>query len=121
MTEATRRLTGLSASKRRLLLRRLQESALAEARDRRPPSEPEPGDGLPPLSFAQERLWFLWELDRESPAYNLAAALRLSGDLDVAALESALAGVVRRHATLRTTFRMAGPAPVQEMAPPLAA
>ncbi len=57
-----------------------------------------------PLSFAQERLWFLDQLVPGSPAYNIASALRVSGDLDPALLERAFAGVVERHEPLRTTF-----------------
>ncbi|MGH8783402.1 condensation domain-containing protein, partial [Paraburkholderia sp.] len=57
-----------------------------------------------PLSLAQERLWFLWKLDPQSPAYNLARAVRLTGALDVPALRRALAALVARHGALRTRF-----------------
>jgi amino acid adenylation domain-containing protein len=69
-----------------------------------PPVAPVPRDGPLPLSFAQERLWFLHRMDPESAVYNLPTALRLTGALDVAALERALGEVVRRHEPLRTTF-----------------
>jgi amino acid adenylation domain-containing protein len=69
-----------------------------------PPLVRIPRDGDPPLSFAQERLWFLQRLDPGSPAYNMPAAIRLSGDLDPADLERILNEIVRRHETLRTTF-----------------
>src|SRR6185312_12907032 len=59
---------------------------------------------LRPVSFAQQRLWFLDRLEPESAAYNLAGALRLDGSLDVAALAGALGAIVRRHESLRTTF-----------------
>ncbi|MBV9109519.1 MAG: amino acid adenylation domain-containing protein, partial [Gemmatimonadetes bacterium] len=58
-----------------------------------------------PLSFAQERMWFLDRLEPGGSAYNMSAALRLTGALDVAAMERAVAGVVQRHEPLRTTFR----------------
>ncbi|HEV2735383.1 MAG TPA: amino acid adenylation domain-containing protein, partial [Longimicrobiaceae bacterium] len=70
-----------------------------------PPLLPVPRDGRPlPLSFAQQRLWFIAQMAPESPAYNMPYALRLRGPLDPAALERALAEVVRRHESLRTTF-----------------
>jgi amino acid adenylation domain-containing protein len=57
-----------------------------------------------PLSFAQERLWFLDQLDPGTPAFNIPAATRLRGNLDQAALEESLNRIVRRHETLRTRF-----------------
>jgi amino acid adenylation domain-containing protein len=70
------------------------------------------------LSFAQQRLWFLDQLEPGSMAYNLPAAVRLSGALDVEALSRALDEVVRRHEALRTSFPSVGGQPVQVVAPP---
>ncbi|WP_420126162.1 amino acid adenylation domain-containing protein [Longimicrobium sp.] len=73
-------------------------------------------DGAP-LSFAQERLWFIDRLEPGSPVYNLPASLGLTGAVSPAALERALGEIVRRHEALRTTFREVDGAPVQVIAP----
>ncbi|HEY6323031.1 MAG TPA: amino acid adenylation domain-containing protein, partial [Thermoanaerobaculia bacterium] len=78
--------------------------------------EPEPA----PLSFAQQRLWFLDQLDPGSATYNVPAALRLSGTLNVPALTCALDEVVRRHEVLRTVYAVVGGDPVQRIVPRLA-
>ena len=76
-------------------------------------------DGPLPLSFAQQRLWFLHQLEAESAAYNLPVAVRLSGVLDVGALTGAVAEIVNRHESLRTAFTVVDDQPVQVVAPTL--
>ncbi|WP_223632375.1 amino acid adenylation domain-containing protein [Corallococcus sp. EGB] len=68
-----------------------------------------------PLSFAQQRLWFLDRLEPGSPLYNVPAAVRMSGALDVGGLERCFAEILRRHEVLRTTFPVSGQTPVQEI------
>jgi amino acid adenylation domain-containing protein len=83
---------------------------------------PESGDeaGDFPLSFAQERLWFLDRLEPGRAAYNLPGAVRLAGALAEPALAATLAELARRHAVLRTTFPSVGGKPVQRVASPAA-
>ncbi|MFJ9034765.1 amino acid adenylation domain-containing protein, partial [Streptomyces sp. NPDC102274] len=76
---------------------------LVPAPDDRGPVPAPRGDDLP-LSFAQERLWFLDDFARDSVEYNVVTALRLTGDLDTSALRTAVSRLVARHEALRTTF-----------------
>jgi amino acid adenylation domain-containing protein len=71
-----------------------------------------------PLSFAQQRLWFLAQLDPQSPAYNLPYALRLRGPLDQEVLEACFLDLVTRHEALRTTFELWEGQPVQRIHAP---
>ena len=101
----------LSAAKRALLEERL--------RGRSPGSAivPRAGRGDIPLSFAQERIWFLDRVQQGGSSYNICVARRLQGGVDEGALERALADVVRRHEALRTTFHETDGVPFQRVAP----
>ncbi|MET0398429.1 MAG: amino acid adenylation domain-containing protein, partial [Longimicrobiaceae bacterium] len=89
----------------------------AEGAARAPALVPVPRDRPLPASFAQRRRWFIDRMEPGSAAYNLPAALRLRGRLDTGALRRSLAGVVRRHESLRTVFDEAGGEPVQVVRP----
>jgi hypothetical protein len=91
MNGQIKQIEGLSLEEKRKLLAELVQQQASEPK-------------RAPLSFAQERLWFLTQLEPENPAYNLPFALRLSGDLNVAALEKSINAIVARHETLRTKF-----------------
>jgi amino acid adenylation domain-containing protein len=73
-----------------------------------------------PLSFAQQRLWFLHQLEPEDTSYNMARALRMMDTFNGGALQAALETVVARHEVLRTRFEMVDGEPVQVIAPPQA-
>jgi amino acid adenylation domain-containing protein len=101
---------GLSAT----IERGLRAGRMVEA----PPLEPVSRDQALQLSFAQERLWFMAQLEPDSPAYNVPTPLRLEGPLDAAALRRSLSEVVRRHEVLRTSFSARGGEVVQVIAAP---
>ncbi|WP_367616926.1 amino acid adenylation domain-containing protein [Pseudomonas muyukensis] len=90
----------LPLDKRRLYLEKMQAEGVTLANLPIPPVSA--GFERLPLSFAQERQWFLWQLDPHSAAYHIPTALRLRGALQAAALQQALTRLAERHATLRT-------------------
>ncbi len=111
ISDLSARVERLSPAKRALLELRLRQQTAQSARQpaisRREPGAPAP------LSFAQQRLWFLHQLEPDSTAYHEASALRLEGPLDIAALQRALDTIVERHAVLRTRIVLDGASPVQ--------
>lgn len=116
--ELANRKANLSDAKRRLLEQRLASRATASA-PAPPTIEPRPADAPALASFAQERLWFLQQLDENSVAYNMHNAMRFQGTVDVAALHGALNAVVQRHEILRTTFVEQEGQVYQQIAPTL--
>ncbi|PTL75059.1 condensation domain-containing protein, partial [Vitiosangium sp. GDMCC 1.1324] len=81
-----------------------------------PPLVPVSRDGALPLSFAQQRLWFIDQLAPGSYTYNVPFFVRLMGPLEVAVLERSLSELLRRHEALRTTFSLVNGQPVQRIA-----
>ncbi|MDZ8185054.1 MAG: condensation domain-containing protein [Nostoc sp. ChiSLP02] len=73
-----------------------------------------------PLSFAQQRMWFLYQLDKESPFYNESLQVRIVGKLSLRALEQSINEIIRRHEALRTTFVVREGIPFQAILPTLA-
>ncbi len=109
------RIAGLSSAKRELLERKLRERSTEAF-----PSEPIPRRaerGTAPLSFAQQRLYFLDRLEPGSAAYNVVRAIRIRGVLDVPALEKALGELMRRHESLRARLREDDGRIIAEIAP----
>lgn len=80
---------------------------------------PAPRDMDLPLSFAQQRLWFLQQLEPDNPFYNEHFTVHLTGSIDTAALEQSFNAIVQRHEALRTTFKIVDGQPVQIIAPSL--
>ncbi|MCU0516902.1 MAG: condensation domain-containing protein, partial [Oscillatoria sp. Prado101] len=115
MGESIKDIADLSPNKRALFELLLQEKVTlpvaAGAKIQRIPRES--GEQYFPLSFAQQRLWFIDQLEPGNSAYNETTALRLQGVLNVPALERSLNEIVRRHEILRTTFATVGGEPVQ--------
>ena len=110
------RIAALTPEQRALLAERLKGNEWArpavEGIPRRAGVEP------PPLSFAQRRLWFLNQLEPDSPSYKVPLALRLAGRLDPRAMEASLQEIVSRHEVLRTSFSAIRGEPVQVISRP---
>ncbi|AZE79762.1 non-ribosomal peptide synthetase [Pseudomonas synxantha] len=70
-----------------------------------------------PLSYSQQRMWFLWQMEPDSPAYNVGGMARLRGVLDVQRFEAALQALIMRHETLRTTFPSVDGVAYQKVSP----
>src|SRR5512144_572235 len=97
-----KKLSALSPEKRALVLARLRAGKVAG--DRGLTLERIPRESAVETSFAQERLWFIEQLDSGTATYHVPFVVRLRGALDVAALEAAVAALVARHEILRTTL-----------------
>ncbi len=105
------RLAALSPDKRALLEQRLLRGR--QSSEHIPPITPATGDGPAPLSFSQELMWLVHELNPMTSVYNASGARRLHGRLDVEALQRAIDQVVERHDALRTTIETRDGTPEQ--------
>src|ERR1051325_8252527 len=101
----------LSGKKRAVLEALLREQGIGETKAIRIPRRTKSGPA--PLSFAQQRMWFLDQLEPESPLYNIHTGVELSGPLNVPVLQRSIAEILRRHEALRTTFAVIDDRPVQ--------
>ncbi|WP_457812475.1 non-ribosomal peptide synthetase [Sinorhizobium meliloti] len=110
------RIAALSPEKRALLERQLSATAPIAVAGR---SEPAADVRPLSLSFAQQRVWFLEQLDSGHSLYNLAMTKRFSEPVDPQKIDRAINEVIRRHDSLRTTFRLEDGGPVQEIRPDL--
>jgi amino acid adenylation domain-containing protein/non-ribosomal peptide synthase protein (TIGR01720 family) len=111
MSSLLQKIAELSPEKRALLLQRLNQQKGKVSPAKIQPQSRDTQTFL--LSFAQQRLWFFSQLEPESSAYNIPAVIRLTGRLNVAALENSINEIVTRHQILRTTFTVVNGEPVQ--------
>ena len=116
MSDIAKQITELSVEKRQLLDRFLKSAGL-NLTDAVIIPQPRDTDTFP-CSFAQERLWFLDQLEPNQPIYNIPDTHSFKGPLDLEAMQRSLSEIVRRHELLRTTFQMVDGKPMQVIAPP---
>ena len=117
MSDLTKRISELSPAKRALLTRLLKEKGVANSR--LPISRRKGASKTLPLSYAQQRLWFLNQLDPESAVYNISTLIPLPAGLPAGLIERSLNEIIRRHESLRTSFREVAGEPFQMVLPEL--
>ena len=120
MSDIREQIAKLSPEQRKLFLQRLQQMPAHAPAPVLIQHIPRRAAAMPaPLSFAQQRMWLLDQLEPGNPLYTLTPTMRLTGPLDVAALERSLNAIIRRHEALRATFPAVDGQPVQVLAPQL--
>ncbi|MDZ7400721.1 MAG: condensation domain-containing protein, partial [candidate division KSB1 bacterium] len=117
MGDVSKRLAELSPEKRALLMKKLQEKSQQQAKKFAIPRRENQQEY--PMSFAQERMWFLYQWDPSSPSYNISAAVRCQGKLNIDILKHSLNEIVRRHEVLRAAFITEDERPKQIVLPDL--
>ncbi|WP_392479123.1 amino acid adenylation domain-containing protein [Nostoc sp. C110] len=115
MSDILKRLEALSPEKRELVLQKLKKQQQSTQNNNRltPPLTPVSREQRLPLSFAQQRLWFLDQLEGENCVYNVPFFWQIRGFLNITALEKAIAEIVQRHEVLRTSFYVVDESPIQ--------
>src|SRR5215217_18556 len=111
MSSSSKMILELSGKKRAILEALLREQGISEAKSERILRRTQSGPAR--LSFSQQRLWFLDQLEPESPLYNIHVAVNVSGSLNVHVLHQSIGEILRRHEVLRTTFAVIDGRPVQ--------
>lgn len=119
MSDISGKQDSLAAKKQMLFEMLMKERKKTEAGRENQAIQKRNGAELLPLSFAQQRLWFLEQMNPGSPAYNIPSAVLMKGRLDVAALNASFNMVIKRHEALRTVFKMTEGQPVQTILPEL--
>jgi amino acid adenylation domain-containing protein len=119
MSDLLKRLETLSPEKRELVLQKLKKQQQSPQNNHRltPLLTPVSREQLLPLSFAQQRLWFIDQLEGENCVYNVPFFWQISGLLNISALEKAIAEIVQRHEVLRTSFSIVDESPIQVIHP----
>jgi hypothetical protein len=117
MSKPTKQTLTLSPKRKALLEKLLQEEKIIDSEARRIPRRSSQGSAT--LSYSQQRVWLINELEPDNIAYNDTLALRLKGMLNVAALKQSIQEIVNRHEILRTTFCVVNGEPVQIIVPSL--
>jgi condensation domain-containing protein len=115
MQSESKSIRRLSPLRRRVLQLMLQKKGIQPRTSTA--IQPRQGNGPSPLSYAQERIWFFEQLEPGTPAYNIPAAVRLTGPLNVEALRQSLTEIMRRHEALRTAFHSVEGSPFQIAGP----
>lgn len=118
MGDVSKRLSELSPEKRALLMKKLQEKSQQQAEKFAIPKRENQQEY--PMSFAQERMWFLYQWDPSSPSYNMPAAVRFVGKLKPEVMQRSLNEIIRRHEVLRAAFVTENERPKQIVLPELA-
>ena len=120
MSDLLKRLENLSPEKRELVLQKLKQQQSKTSNNQKKQKLsliPVPREEDIPLSFAQTRLWFLAQFDQGNSPYHVPIFWQIKGNLNLNALEQAIAEIIDRHEVLRTTFSVVNESPVQVINP----